>query len=81
MALEAALREGLGEQDIDAMVTGAIDRLDARALTTRKRALARRMMVASSEEKLDLLREKAALTKESQRLKTADWNVIRRGGN
>jgi hypothetical protein len=80
MVLDSALREGLGERDIDAMVTGAVDRLDARVLARRKRALARRITVATEAEKIDLLREKAALSKESQKLKTAEWNVFRRGG-
>ncbi len=80
MVLQTALDEGLGEADIDAMVSGAMDRLDSRLLAQRKRAVQRRLTVAGGQDEVDLLREKAALIKESQRLRTAEWNVLRRGG-
>ena len=81
MVLESALAEGLGESDIDAMVSGAVDRLQSRVLAQRKAAVARRLTVADEKDEVELLREKAALTKESQRLRTPEWNVLRRGGS
>ncbi len=81
LVLQSALDEGLGERDVDAMVSGAVDRLDSRVLAERKQAITRQLTVAGEKDEIELLREKAALTKESQRLKTAEWNVLRRGGS
>jgi uncharacterized protein YjcR len=49
-------------------------------LNEKKRTVTRKIAVASEEEKVELLREKAALNVESRKLRTHDWNVIRRGG-
>lgn len=78
--VETLLARGLGEVNVDAIVDGALARLDQRPLTARKRALARRITVASESEKLELLREKVALSHEARKLKTPEWNVLRRGG-
>ena len=78
--VETLLARGLGEVNVDAIVDGALARLDQRPLTARKRALARRITVASESEKLELLREKVALSHEAKKLKTPEWNVLRRGG-
>ncbi|UCD23387.1 MAG: DNA primase [Gemmatimonadota bacterium] len=74
------LRQGLGEENVDAIVEGALRRLENRSLNAKKRAVARKIAVATEEEKIELLREKAALNVESRKLETPDWNVIRRGG-
>jgi DNA primase len=79
-AVVELLDQGLGEQNIDAIVEGALRRLENRALDEKKRAVARQIAVASEEEKVELLKQKAALNVESRKLRTDYWNVIRRGG-
>ncbi len=76
------VERGLGEQNIDAIVEGALRRLENRSLAKQKRAVTRRMtMVPETEkEKVELLREQMALSRESLKLNTPDWNAIRRGG-
>jgi DNA primase len=74
------LRQGLGEENVDAIVEGALRRLENRALNEQKRAVTRKIAVATEEEKVKLLQEKVALNVESRKLETPDWNVIRRGG-
>ena len=74
------LRQGLGEGNVDAIVEGALRRLENRSLNEQKRAVTRKIAVATEEEKVRLLQEKAALNVESRKLDTQDWNVIRRGG-
>jgi len=74
------LRQGLGEENVDAIVEGALRRLENRSLNEQKRAVTRKIAVATEEEKVKLLLEKAALNVESRKLDTQDWNVIRRGG-
>jgi DNA primase len=75
------IEQGLGEQNIDAIVVGALGLLESRHLESKKRAVSRRITVAGEEEKVKLLEEKVALNRESRKLKTHEWNVIRRGGN
>ena len=72
--------QGLGEGNVDAIVEGALRSLENRMLNEKKRAVARKIAVASEEEKVKLLQEKAALNVESRKLRIHDWNVIRRGG-
>ena len=74
------LRQGLGEENVDAIVEGALRRLENRSLNEQKRAVTRKIAVATEEEKVKLLQEKVALNVESRKLETPDWNVIRRGG-
>ncbi|MFQ5703711.1 MAG: DNA primase [Gemmatimonadales bacterium] len=74
------IEQGLGEDNVDAIVDGAVDRLKTRGIAARKRAVERQMTLAPEKEKRELLREKEVLTKESQQLGTSEWNVIRRGG-
>ena len=78
--LTELIGQGLGEENIDAIVEGAIHRLEYRMLNEKKRAVTRQIAVASETEKVKLLQEKAALNVESRKLRTNDWNVIRRGG-
>jgi len=74
------LQQGLGEENVDAIVEGSIRRLENRTLDEKKRAVARQIAVASESEKIELLKQKAELNMESRKLRTPDWNVIRRGG-
>ena len=81
VVLAALIQQGLGEQNIDAIVVGALGLLESRFLETKKRAVSRRITVAAEDEKVKLLEEKVALNRESRKLKTREWNVLRRGGN
>ncbi len=74
------MQQGLGEENVDAIVEGALRRLENRSLSEKKRAVARQIAVASEAEKIELLKQKAELNIESRKLRTQDWNVIRRGG-
>ena len=74
------VEQGLGEENVDAIVEGAFNRLESRALAEKKRAVSRKMAVATEEEKVELLEKKAALNREARKLNTPEWNVIRRGG-
>ena len=74
------LRQGLGEENVDAIVEGALRRLENRTLNEQKRIVTRKMAVATDGERVALLEEKAALNAESLKLKTPDWNEMRRGG-
>ena len=65
---------------MDAIVEGALRRLENRSLNAQKQAVTRKIAVATEEEKVKLLQEKVALNVESRKLETPDWNVIRRGG-
>jgi DNA primase len=78
--LAELIAQGLGEENVDAIVEGALCSLEQRMLNEKKRTVTRKIAVASEEEKVELLREKAALNVESRKLRTHDWNVIRRGG-
>jgi hypothetical protein len=80
IALAELIEVGLGEQNIDAIVAGAIGLIESRRLEEKKRAVSRRITVASEEEKIRLLEEKLALNRESKKHGTREWNVIRRGG-
>jgi len=78
--LAELIAQGLGEKNVDAIVEGALNRLESRTLGEKKRAVLRDMAVASEAEKVKLLEKKAALNRESRKLNTPEWNVIRRGG-
>ncbi len=80
MLLAELIAQGLGEKNVDAIVEGALDRLESRLLREQKRAVLREMAVASESEKVKLLEKKTALSRESRKLNTPEWNVIRRGG-
>jgi DNA primase len=73
--------QGLGEKNVDAIVEGALNRLENRPLRERKRAVSREIAVAAEDEKVRLLEEKTALSRKSRKLNTPEWNVIRRGGD
>jgi DNA primase len=78
--LAELIEQGLGEGNLDAIVEGALNRLESRSLRERKRAVSREMAVADEAQKIKLLEKKAALNRESRKLNTPEWNVIRRGG-
>jgi DNA primase len=78
--LAELIQKGLGERNVDAIVAGALSLIESRRLAAQKRAVSRRITVAPEEEKVKLLEEKVALTQQSRKLNTREWNVIRRGG-
>jgi DNA primase len=80
IVLAELIEVGLGEQNIDAIVAGALSLLESRKLEAKKRAVSRRITVAAEDEKVKLLEEKVALNRESRKYNTREWNVIRRGG-
>ncbi len=71
---------GLGEQNIDAIVAGALNLIEARCLESKKRTVSRQITVADEDEKVKLLEKKVALNRESRKHNTREWNVLRRGG-
>jgi len=81
MVLAELIQQGLGEQNVDAIVVGALGLLESHHLEVKKRDVSRRITVASEDEKIKLLEEKIALNRESRKLNTREWNVLRRGGN
>jgi DNA primase len=81
MLVAGLIDQGLGEGNVDAIVEGALNRLENRPLRERKRAVSREIAVAAEDEKIRLLEEKTALSRESRKLNTSEWNVIRRGGD
>jgi len=80
IVLANVIEVGLGEQNVDAIVAGALSLLESRRLEAKKRAVSRRITVAAEDEKVKLLEEKVALNRESRKHNTREWNVIRRGG-
>ena len=79
--LREALDQGLGEENIDAIVSGALNRLEGRLLTKKISEIEYRLPVADEAEKLKLLQEKAELSQKRREINnTYDWNLIRRGG-
>jgi DNA primase len=80
MVLADLIELGLGEQNIDAIVAGALSLIESRRLEAKKRAVSRRITVAAEDEKIRLLEEKVELNRESRKHKAREWNVIRRGG-
>jgi hypothetical protein len=81
VVLAELIEMGLGEENVDAIVIGALGLIESRRLEQKKRAVSRRITVAPEDEKVKLLEEKVALNRESRKLNTREWNVLRRGGN
>ena len=81
LALAELIEQGLGEQNVDAIVVGALGLIESRRLADKKRAVSRQITVAAEDEKVKLLEEKVALNRESRKLNTREWNVLRRGGD
>ena len=78
--LAELIRQGLGEQNVDAIVVGALGQIESRLLDIKKRDVTRRITGAAEEEKIKLLQEKVVLNRESRKLNTRHWNMLHRGG-
>jgi hypothetical protein len=77
------LVELLGEEsqvpNVDAVVEGALNRLESRGIEERLASIDRRMPVATEDEKIELAREKESLSREIQKLNPSRWKVIHAG--
>jgi DNA primase len=77
--LAQLLEEAWAPPDLDAVVSGALNRLEARRVERQLREIDRRLPLAPEPEKTSLAREKEALSRELSRLHPGRWNVIRKG--
>ncbi|MBI4419746.1 MAG: hypothetical protein HY560_02900, partial [Gemmatimonadetes bacterium] len=80
VTLADLLAEPWGALDLDAIVSGAINKLDGRRLEAELRDLARRLPLAPEEDKPELTRLVNTLSRQIAKLDPGRWNVIRRGG-
>jgi DNA primase len=76
--LVALLAEPWGALNVDAIVDGALKKIESRSLVARLRAIDREITVADEEEKMELAREKESLSRRIAGLDPGYWNVIRR---
>jgi DNA primase len=72
------LAEEWGQLNVDAIVDGALGKLESRVLVDQLRAIDRQITVASEDEKMELVREKESLSRRIARLDPGYWNVITR---
>jgi DNA primase len=79
VALVQLLEEGWEPPDIDAVIAGAVNRLEARRVERELREITRRLPLAPETEKPALAKQKEALSRELARLHPGRWNVIRKG--
>jgi DNA primase len=77
--LAQLLEEAWAPPDLDAVVSGALNRLEARRMERQLREIDRRLPLAPEPEKTTLARQKEALSRELSRLHPGRWNVIRKG--
>ena len=77
--LAQLLDEAWSPPDLGALVTGAINRLEARRMERELRDIDRRFPLVAEDEKSALAKRKEALSRELARLNPGRWNVIRRG--
>lgn len=77
--LAQLLEEAWAPPDLDAVVSGALNRLEAWRVELQLREIDRRLPLAPEAEKTSLTREKEALSRELSRLHPGRWNVIRKG--
>ena len=75
-AVTELLAEPWGDMNVDAMVDGALRKIESRALLTQLRAIDRQITVASEEEKVVLARQKESLSRRIASLDPSYWNVI-----
>jgi DNA primase len=68
-----------GEMNEDAVVEGALRRMEGEVVEERLRAIDRRLPLAADEEQVALTREKEDLSRKMRVLNPARWNVIRKG--
>lgn len=77
--LAELLAEGWGELDVDAIVSGALNKLDSRRLEGELRELQRRLPLASEDKKPELVRKVDSLSRQIAKLNPGRWTVIRKG--
>jgi hypothetical protein len=65
--------------NVDAVVEGALNRLEGRRVEQRLAEIDRRMPVASEDEKIALAREKETLSRRMRQLNPSRWKVIQPG--
>ncbi len=70
--------EGWGDLNVDAMVEGALNKLESRQLEEQLRAIDRQITVAAEDEKIALARKKESLSRRIAELNPGRWNVIRK---
>jgi DNA primase len=77
--LAQLLEEAWAPPDLDAVVSGALNRLEAWRVELQLREIDRRLPLAPEAEKTSLTRQKEVLSRELSRLHPGRWNVIRKG--
>jgi DNA primase len=77
--LEGLLAAQWGPLDVDALVEGAMNRLDSRRLEVELERIERALPFAGETEKTDLMRQADTLSRQIRKLNPARWNVIRTG--
>jgi DNA primase len=77
--LAQLLEQAWAPPDLDALVTGALNRLEARRVERELRDLDRQLPLAPEAEKPELAKRKEMLSRELHRLHPGRWNVIRKG--
>ena len=65
-----------GDLNVDAMVDGALRKIESRAIVVQLRAIDRQITVASEEEKVELTQQKESLSRRIASLDPGHWNVI-----
>ncbi|NIM51110.1 MAG: DNA primase [Gemmatimonadales bacterium] len=74
--LAELLAEQWGSPNVDAVVDGALKRIESRALEKQLRDIDRQISVATEQEKMELAREKESLSRQIAQLNPARWKVI-----
>ncbi len=77
--LAEMLNEHWEVPNVDAVVEGALNRLESSRLEARVARIDRRIPVASEDEKITLAREKETLSRQIQQLNPSRWKVIHAG--
>lgn len=77
--LTELLAEEWGSLDVDAIVDGALGRIESRELEARLWAIDRELPVASEQEKLALAQEKDLLSRRIAKLNPGRWKVLTKG--
>ncbi len=70
------LAEPWGDLNVDAVVDGALRKIESRKLVAKLRAIDRQITVASEEEKIELAQQKDSLSRRIAGLDPGYWNVI-----
>ena len=78
--LAELLEDPWGAPDVDAIVAGALNRLDSRPLEAELKDLTRQLPLAAEEEKPALADRVRDLQGRIAKLNPGRWNVIRKGG-